>query len=108
MGQLAIGRDGYEGQGPWEYSYQAVDKAGSTADFLLTAKRDRKVASRFLRKTKAIMVRPKRSPQTRSAPTRRSDSTMLAMDHHKIANSPKTPIRRSKIEAVIAIGRMAL
>ncbi len=31
--------------------YRAVDKAGSTVDFLLTAKRDRKAALRFLRKT---------------------------------------------------------
>ncbi len=30
--------------------YRAVDKAGATADFPLTAKRDRKAALRFLRK----------------------------------------------------------
>ena len=30
--------------------YRAVDKAGHTVDFLLTAKRDRKAAARFLRK----------------------------------------------------------
>ena len=30
--------------------YRAVDKAGDTVDFLLTAKRDRKAALRFLRK----------------------------------------------------------
>ncbi len=30
--------------------YRAVDKAGATVDFLLTAKRDRKAALRFLRK----------------------------------------------------------
>ena len=30
--------------------YRAVDKAGRTVDVLLTAKRDRKAASRFLRK----------------------------------------------------------
>ena len=37
-------------KGQWEYLYRAVDKAGRTVDFLLTAKRDRKAASRFLRK----------------------------------------------------------
>ena len=37
-------------KGPWKYLYRAVDKAGHTVDFLLTAKRDRKAALRFLRK----------------------------------------------------------
>ncbi len=37
-------------KGQWKYLYRAVDKAGYTVDFLLTAKRDRKAASRFLRK----------------------------------------------------------
>src|ERR1700722_9195456 len=36
--------------GRWKYLYRAVDKAGSTVDFLLTAKRDRKAALRFLYK----------------------------------------------------------
>jgi putative transposase len=35
--------------GQWKYLYRAVDKAGNTVDFLLTAKRDRK-ALRFLYK----------------------------------------------------------
>ena len=34
--------------GQWKYLYRAVDKAGNTVDFLLTAKRDRKAALRFL------------------------------------------------------------
>ena len=37
-------------KGQWKYLYRAVDKAGHTVDFLLTAKRDRKAALRFLRK----------------------------------------------------------
>jgi putative transposase len=37
-------------KGSWKYLYRAVDKAGATVDFLLTAKRDRKAALRFLRK----------------------------------------------------------
>jgi putative transposase len=37
-------------KGAWKYLYRAVDKAGTTADFLLTAKRDRKAALRFLGK----------------------------------------------------------
>ena len=38
-------------RGVWKYLYRAVDKAGATVDFLLTAKRDCKAALRFLRKT---------------------------------------------------------
>ena len=37
-------------RGRWKYLYRAVDKAGNTVDFLLTAKRDRKAALRFLYK----------------------------------------------------------
>ena len=37
-------------KGEWKYLYRAVDKAGATVDFLLTAKRDRKAALRFLHK----------------------------------------------------------
>ena len=41
-----------EVNGQWKYFYRAVDKAGNTIDFLLTAQRDKKAALRFL--TKAI------------------------------------------------------
>jgi putative transposase len=37
-------------KGQWKYLYRAVDKAGRTVDFLLTARRDRKAGARFLRK----------------------------------------------------------
>lgn len=37
-------------KGVWKYLYRAVDKEGKTIDFLLTAKRDKKAALRFLRK----------------------------------------------------------
>ena len=37
-------------KGQWKYYYRAVDKQGQTIDFLLTATRDQKAASRFLRK----------------------------------------------------------
>ena len=37
-------------KGKWNYLYRAVDSDGETVDFLLTAKRDRKAALRFLEK----------------------------------------------------------
>ncbi|MFT6753708.1 MAG: putative transposase, partial [Candidatus Azotimanducaceae bacterium] len=39
-----------EVRGQWRYYYRAVDKAGDTIDFLLTAKRDTKAALRFFNK----------------------------------------------------------
>ena len=37
-------------KGEWKYLYRAVDKQGDTVDFLLTARRDKKAARRFLNK----------------------------------------------------------
>ena len=37
-------------KGQWRYYYRAVDKQNNTIDFLLTAKRDKKAALRFLSK----------------------------------------------------------
>ena len=37
-------------KGVWKYLYRAVDKAGKTIDFLLTAKRDKAAAMRFFHK----------------------------------------------------------
>ena len=37
-------------KGQWKYLYRAVDSAGQTIDFLLTAKRDAAAALRFFRK----------------------------------------------------------
>ena len=37
-------------KGKWKYLYRAVDSAGNTLDFMLSAKRDAKAAKRFLRK----------------------------------------------------------
>jgi transposase-like protein len=53
--------------GQWKYLYRAVDKAGNTVDFLLTAKLDRAAAQRFLARAMAtVFLRPSRS--TRAAP----------------------------------------
>jgi len=45
-------------KGEWKYFYRAVDKAGNTIDFLLTAKRDKKAALRFLKKAIGANVKP--------------------------------------------------
>lgn len=37
-------------KGQWKFLYRAVDKEGNTIDFLLTAKRNKKAARRFLNK----------------------------------------------------------
>ena len=37
-------------KGKWKYLYRAVDSDGSTIDFMLSAKRNRKAAKRFLKK----------------------------------------------------------
>ena len=65
-------------KGVWKYLYRAVDKAGATVDFLLTAKRDCKAALRFLRKAIDVTVHRKRSRSTRAVPIRRqSEATIL-------------------------------
>ncbi len=45
-------------KGQWKYLYRAVDKEGNTIDFLLTAKRDKKAAKRFLKKMISRNGRP--------------------------------------------------
>lgn len=49
-------------KGKWKYLYRAVDSAGNTLDFMLSAKRDGKAAARFFRKTlKAVHTQPPRT-----------------------------------------------
>ena len=45
-------------KGEWHYLYRAVDKPGKTIDFLLTAKRDKKAARRFLNKAIGFNGKP--------------------------------------------------
>ncbi|MDV2997326.1 MAG: IS6 family transposase ISAcma1 [Chroococcidiopsis sp. SAG 2025] len=48
-------------KGKWKYLYRAVDSAGNTIDFLLSAKRDKSAAKRFFRKAlKATCTQPPR------------------------------------------------
>ena len=45
-------------RGEWKYLYRAVDKESNTIDFLLTAKRDKKAARRFLNKAISANGKP--------------------------------------------------
>src|SRR5580658_9496458 len=45
-------------RGQWKYLYRAIDKAGNTVDFLLTAKRDRKAALHLLYKATGQLGTP--------------------------------------------------
>jgi len=58
--------------------YRAVDKAGATADFLLTAHRDRKAASRFLRKATACHGVPEKITIDKSGANRAAIETFNA------------------------------
>ena len=48
--------------GQWKYLYRAVDKAGDAVDLLLTAKRDKAAARRYLERAINLMVYQSRSP----------------------------------------------
>ena len=47
--------------GDWKYLYRAVDSEGNTLDFMLSAKRDKKAASRFFKKV--LKARHNRQPR---------------------------------------------
>ena len=45
-------------KGKWKYFYRAVDSNGDTIDFMLSAKRNRKAATRFLKKALSYSHNP--------------------------------------------------
>ena len=53
-------------QGTWKYLYRAVDKAGHTVDFLLTAQRDKAAAMRFFNKAMSDNHVPKKMAMDKS------------------------------------------
>jgi putative transposase len=73
--------------GAWKYLYRAVDKAGATVDFLLTAKRDRKAARRFLREA----IRHNGKPEKITVDT--SGANLAAIESHN-------PITRHALRSV--------
>jgi transposase-like protein len=66
-------------KGQDRYLYRAVDKAGDTVDFLLTAHRDRDAARRFLEKSTSRTACLRWSTSTRAAPTRPASRTSTTL-----------------------------
>src|ERR1700730_18445443 len=76
--------------GAWKYLYRAVDKAGATVDFLLTAKRDRKAALRFLRKA----IRHNGKPEKITVD--KSGANLAAIENHNTDHTPRIEVRQVK------------
>src|SRR5271156_2531596 len=77
-------------KGAWKYLYRAVDKAGATVDFLLTAKRDRKAALRFLRKAIKLNGTPEKITIDKSG------ANTAAIESHNTETKAGIEIRRIK------------
>jgi transposase-like protein len=77
-------------KGTWKYLCRAVDKAGATVDFLLTAKRDRKAALRFLRKAIKWNGTPEKVTIGKSGPN------TAAIDSHNTEHKAGIEIRQIK------------
>ena len=81
-------------KGQWKYLYRAVDKAGQTVDFLLTAHRDKKAALRFLKKAIRQHGRPVQvSIDQSGANTAALAALNTDIDTHTV---PKIEIRQRK------------
>ena len=77
-------------KGNWKYLYRAVDKAGATVDFLLTPKRDRKAALRFLRKA----IKWKGTPEKITID--KSGANTAAIESHNAETEAGIEIRQIK------------
>jgi len=77
-------------KGMWKYLYRAVDKAGATVDFLLTAKRDRKAALRFLRKAIGQHGIPEK------VTIGKSGANTAAMESYNEEGDAKVEVRQNK------------
>jgi putative transposase len=77
-------------KGKWAYLYRAVDKAGSTIDFLLTPHRDRAAAEAFLRKA----IRHQGLPEKITID--QSGSNTAAIKHYNQVHKTAIVMRHSK------------
>ena len=77
-------------KGAWKYLYRALDRAGATVDFLLTAKRDRKAALRFLRKANRHHGTPEKITIDKSG------ANTAAIESYNAEHQTDTAIRQIK------------
>jgi putative transposase len=77
-------------KGKWKYFYRAVDKAGKTIDFLLTAKRDKAAARRFFEKA----IGQNGSPETVTVD--KSGANLAAL--HAVNAERETPIKIRQVK----------
>src|SRR5271155_1047835 len=77
-------------KGAWKYLYRAVDKAGATVDFLLTARRDRQAALRFLHKA----IRHNATPDKITID--KSGANTAAIESHNTEHEAGIQIRQVK------------
>jgi len=77
-------------KGAWKYLYRAVDKSGATVDFLLTAKRDRRSALRFLRKATRHGGTPKKITIDKSG------ANTAVIESHKVETDAGIEMRQVK------------
>jgi putative transposase len=77
-------------KGAWKYLYRAVDKTGATVDFLLTAKRDRNAALRFLRKAAGQNGMPVKVTIDKSG------ANTAALEHYNADRNAGIEIRKVK------------
>ncbi|EKN6394599.1 IS6 family transposase [Yersinia enterocolitica] len=79
-------------KGQWKYLYRAVDTAGQTIDFLLTAKRDAAAALRFFRKA----IRYHNEPEVVTIDKSGANTAALATLNADKAEDETITIRQSK------------
>jgi putative transposase len=77
-------------KGVWKYLYRAVDKTGVTVDFLLTARRDRNAALRFLRKATGHNGTPEKVTIDKSG------ANTAALEHYNAERNAGIEIRKVK------------
>ena len=89
--------------GQWKYLYRAVDKAGDTADFLLTAKRDLAAARRYLERAINLHSLPEKITidksganiaaikkcQRRCLPGHRTSPIEISEQHHQARSTSR-------------------